>query len=76
MFNQKLNRAIKKRKLELKEEKENQKKIRHEQDLQRQLERLETKGMRRQQRNEVKQIMKVAASEMKELEEEDSKSKK
>lgn len=47
MFNQKLNRAIKKRKLELKEEKENQKKIRHEQDLQRQLERLETKGMRR-----------------------------
>ena len=39
------------------------------------MEHLKSKGLRRKQRNDIKNIMKVAASEMKELEEEDVRSK-
>ena len=40
------------------------------------MERLTSKGIRRHQRNEVKQIIKVAASEMRELEEDEINDKK
>lgn len=75
-FNKKLQSAINKKKKELKVERETEKKAKYEQQLHRQMERLTNKGKRRHYRNEVKQIIKVAASEMRELDQEQIESKR
>ena len=66
---------INRRNNKLKEERAEAKKSEYTQNLQRQMEKLEERGLKRQQRNEVKQIMRVAASELRELEEEDIKNR-